>query len=67
MPFPGERGPSLGERFVSAALWLLVAVIALTMAVELLRGIWPWLFGLGFAVFIVIAVVGWLRTRARGW
>ncbi|SMD14481.1 hypothetical protein [Kibdelosporangium aridum] len=48
------------------SLLLLGAVIALNLAIEFLRPIWPWLIG-GFVLmaisWIVVAIVRWRRSR----
>ncbi|MFT3663040.1 MAG: hypothetical protein QM809_17225 [Gordonia sp. (in: high G+C Gram-positive bacteria)] len=51
-------GPaSMFHRFIHGCFWFLGAVIALTLAVDLLRLIWPWL--VGGLVLTVVAVGAW--------
>ncbi len=42
--------PGLLQRFIRGCFWVLAAVLALTLAVDLLRTIWPWLLGMALAI-----------------
>lgn len=45
------------SRLIRGCAWLLVGAICLTLAVELLRAIWPWLLG---GVLVIMAIgAGW--------
>ncbi|MFT3714395.1 MAG: hypothetical protein QM774_00180 [Gordonia sp. (in: high G+C Gram-positive bacteria)] len=44
-------------RAIRACFWILAAAIALALAVDLLRAIWPWL--VGGVLVVVVPVVAW--------
>lgn len=62
-----NKPASLATRLFRVCLLLLGAAIALNIAVDLLRCIWPWLLGAA-----LITVAGWIawriyRQRSGGW
>lgn len=62
-----DESPGVVHTIVSAAVGLLVAVIALYLAVALLRCVWPWLLGLGVLFAIVAGVVVWVQRERSPW
>jgi hypothetical protein len=61
---PEPRG--LLTRIVSGSLLLLVAVVALSIALDLLSRIWVWLLLIAVAGSVVTFVI-WLRRRRDRW
>ncbi len=63
----GAPERSIISRIVMGSLGLLVATIALSLALELLTKIWPWLVGIAI-LSGAVAVVGWvIRRRRQRW
>jgi len=58
-----DYGPSVGARLVSALLTLIFAAIVLSIVVDILKAIWPWL--VGFGLLLVTGYVVLLRIRQR--
>ena len=59
-------GP-LANRFLHACLVLLGGMIALAVALSILRAILPWLVGIAVAVAAIYGLVWWWRGRASKW
>lgn len=51
----------------AASLMLLGCVIALSLALELLATIWPWLVGIAVVVLGGWAAIRWANIRRRQW
>ncbi|WP_309130359.1 hypothetical protein [Brevibacterium sp.] len=48
---------------MSGSLKLLVAVIALVLAIEYLKTIWPYLLAAAVIITVISVVVWWIRRR----
>jgi hypothetical protein len=64
-PGPGPQNPLAW--LLNAALMLLGATIALTLALQLLAHIWMWLVGIAALVGLVIGGVQLHRRRSTKW
>lgn len=53
--------------FLRACLVLLFGTVALSLAVDLLTRIWPWLLGGAMIIATAWAAVAWWRSRSRPW
>lgn len=58
-----ESGPGAGERIVNFCIGALVCAICLTLALEMLQSLWPWLFVVAL-IGLPIAFIVW---RNRSW
>lgn len=58
---------NLASGFFHACLLILAGLIALSLAVDILRCIWPWLAAAAGVAALVYVVVWWLRSRANLW
>jgi hypothetical protein len=54
---PSPTPSTVTSTMLRLCLGIIVGVICLTVAIELLRDIWPWLVGVG--ILTVVAVGGW--------
>jgi hypothetical protein len=66
----GEPDPGPGNPFawlLNAALMLLGAAIALSLALQLLADIWMWLVGIAVLVGLVLGAVQLHRRRSTKW
>lgn len=61
-----DRRP-LGQRIASAALLMLFVAVAMTLAVDLLLAILPWLVVGGVAVTVIVGLVWWRRRASTRW
>jgi len=50
-----------------ACLLILGAALALTVAVQLLACIWPWLVGIGLTIVAIVSLTVVLRWRRNRW
>lgn len=53
--------------FFNACLLILAGMIALSLAVDMLRCIWPWLVGAVAVAALVYAAVRWLQSWSDRW
>lgn len=53
--------------FFHACLLILGGMIALSLAVDVLRCIWPWLIGAVAVAAVIYVAVWWVRQRVGGW
>lgn len=58
---------SLAARFCHTCLLILAGIIALNIAVNILRCIWLWLVIGTVVAGLVSAIIAWLRNRANRW
>ncbi|WP_433576807.1 hypothetical protein [Nocardia brasiliensis] len=55
------------RRFFTACLLVLFGMAALSLAVDLLVQIWPWLAGIGIIVGVILIGIAIWRTRRQPW
>ncbi len=55
------------ERLWHGSLLVLGSVVVLSLAVQLLTGIWGWLVVAGVAVALIGLTRLWLHSRRSGW
>ncbi|BCK57864.1 hypothetical protein [Nocardia wallacei] len=53
--------------FFRACLMVLFGVVALSMTIDILIQIWPWLVGVGILVGIVVVGIEVWRARRQPW
>lgn len=58
---------SMISKFVTACLLILVGVVALTLALDLLAKIWPWLVLIAALVGAVAVAIWIVRHRQNRW
>lgn len=58
-----DRGRSAGERIVHFCLGALVCAISLSLAIEVMQSVWPWLLLIGL-IALSISFYVW---RIRRW
>lgn len=55
---------SVTSRLLSACLRVLVAVIAIVLAIELIKTYWIWITAAVLLVAVIWALVAWRRARS---
>lgn len=55
------------ERVWHGSLLILGSVVALSLAIQLLTGIWGWLVLAAGAALLIAAIRFWLHSRRDGW
>lgn len=58
---------SMFERSFNAAVLILGTVILLSLALEMLAGIWGWLLLIAALIGVTIMLARWLRNRGDRW
>jgi hypothetical protein len=58
-----ESGPGVGERIVNFCIGALVCAICLTLALDMLQSLWPWLV----VAAVVAGPVAFFTWRNRRW
>ena len=61
------NGRSVIERLVATAAGILFAVVALTVALDMLRAIWPTLAIVVSLLVLFGVAIALYRSRSRGW
>jgi uncharacterized membrane protein AbrB (regulator of aidB expression) len=62
-----DQPAAMTRSFFHACLLILGGMIALSMAVDVLRCIWPWIITALVVAGIVYGVVWWIRQRSGKW
>lgn len=62
-----DKPDDLAHRFFRACLLILGGVIALNLAVDVLRCIWVWLAIAAAGIAVIWAAIRWLRGRTGRW
>lgn len=59
--------PNILSKLMRGALTLLIIAIVLTLTIELLQCIWPWLVGIAVVAGVIYLLVRLVRNWRGGW